>query len=780
MKTFYIPTSSLNFTNILSSESISPKAFYSARSFGYGRWISTPENPYENSIILYDRLCGFSRPASDYEDHPMAIEIALDEAVYSTFEKAGEHVYMCDHSIYINPFSSSIIFFTEKDKRIALSMSDASIETKLVQLYNKKIIVTNPPTETFPALNAGEKQGLNVSEIEVDKKINRMKGLLYGYYIGAILSASKEDVIKLNNAREIHNILAAILASFDHKATNQQRERLKSLYSTLHFPVPFFSKLSLLVPEKSLFEAIVSLIRDEYGYIRGEFDIDRTLTQLLSVPASLNAKNPVVENINNIIKQTEYDMSKRARLLSADDRQIIVREGMLTHLDLKELPDSDKRLCVAWVNEVLSKEKYNGKVSTFKDVLSDDVTIKAKEICGDEWKGSYPERTLNALRRHVRGDEFPHKWNNDIYSSMSAVIIRGDDWQKLLQYMQGKEMTDYRIAFAFYGTLNGFANLPRDFTDILFSQDRKYIAEVYKKFYSQLYGRNVISSKPAVVETITPLNEVVDISNFENEGKEVSQAQSRTIKHSQSSVVQESKTKNETKSPTKGKKTKSKRGNKDSADRKPLTLELSNNLFEGTYPSTGSFLADYDFLANNSEFSSLMSGIDKKWLEDLRWFIEAHNPSHKDYKKYYQDKQNDNESIIRQFIGLKDGKYKIVESFLLSTYINSNMFNWGEKEKYEVLPDKRCSYVINENGEPMATYYHPNSGLFCSTPLSQADRPFFLNIRRPIIIDVENVDPVVIPHDLPAECDGIIFKNFGKNKITAFYVSDPNTQSMSF
>lgn len=40
MKRFYIPTSSLNFNNILSSESISPKAFYTARSFGYGRWVS--------------------------------------------------------------------------------------------------------------------------------------------------------------------------------------------------------------------------------------------------------------------------------------------------------------------------------------------------------------------------------------------------------------------------------------------------------------------------------------------------------------------------------------------------------------------------------------------------------------------------------------------------------------------------------------------------------------------------------------------------------------------
>ena len=80
----------------------------------------------------------------------------------------------------------------------------------------------------------------------------------------------------------------------------------------------------------------------------------------------------------------------------------------------------------------------------------------------------------------------------------------------------------------------------------------------------------------------------------------------------------------------------------------------------------------------------------------------------------------------------------------------------------------------------MPTYYRPNSGLFCSTPLSEDDTIFFLNICLPIVMDIEDVAPVKIPSDLPDECDGIIFKNFGKYKITAFYVIDKNTQSMSF
>lgn len=491
MKKFYIPTTSLNFNNILSSESISPKAFYQERSFGYGRWINIPENPYDNSIVLYDELCTFSRPISDIEDHPLLIEILIDEVVEATLVKIDEHIFLSDHTIYIDPFSTKLYFFSDRDKTIALSLSDSSTETKFVRLYQKKIKVIAPTGSSYPTMESStEKQALNTEEIDKDKRINRMRGLLYGYYIGALLSAEIGDVRKLNTAREIRDILAAILASYDHQATAQQRERLKSLYATIQPEVPFFSKLGVLIHDKGLFEAVVSLVRGEYGYIRGEIDVDSIISKLLAFRANSDEKNPVIEEVNSLIRQTEKEIQIKARPVSVVDDQIVVVGGVLTNINILNAPD--KILYKAWINDVLSKDEYSGKTSTFKDALSDDVTRKAKEICDGEWKGSYPEVTLNALRRHVRGDVFPHSWGNDIFSSISALIIRGDEWQKLLQFMQSKEMTDYRAAFSMYGTINGLANLPRDFTDVLFNRDSKYIAEVYKEFYGQLFCRDVV------------------------------------------------------------------------------------------------------------------------------------------------------------------------------------------------------------------------------------------------------------------------------------------------
>lgn len=78
MKRLYIPTSTFNFNNILSSESVSPKAFYGQRGFGYSRWMTIPENGIENVTLLYEKPFVFSRPKSDVEDHPMLIELQTD------------------------------------------------------------------------------------------------------------------------------------------------------------------------------------------------------------------------------------------------------------------------------------------------------------------------------------------------------------------------------------------------------------------------------------------------------------------------------------------------------------------------------------------------------------------------------------------------------------------------------------------------------------------------------------------------------------------------------
>ena len=144
---------------------------------------------------------------------------------------------------------------------------------------------------------------------------------------------------------------------------------------------------------------------------------------------------------------------------------------------------------ICWTNDVFCSKSFNGKVNSIKERLSDEITKSAKNVIGVEWDNSPVRTYLNQLRRHVRGEEFNQLWDNGLLSSISAILIKGDEWEQLLNFMQSKGMYDYRIAFAFYGVLNGFANLTRDFTDLLLNKESNYVSKVYRVMYGQLFDK---------------------------------------------------------------------------------------------------------------------------------------------------------------------------------------------------------------------------------------------------------------------------------------------------
>lgn len=498
MKKLYIPTSSLNFNNILSSESISPKAFYERRGFGYSRFATIPENPFNNAIVLYDNLCFFERPKSEIEDHPLLIEILLDE----TKLKQSEGCWYFDHTIYFAPTTTRFLFYTETDKTITLSMSESSLETKLLRLYSRQIQTIQKPIEVYKPIPLGEPCQLNEREIEKDVRINKMKGTLYGYYIGSLLSSDSESVKHLNVLKEIHNIFAAILSSFEKRPTAYQNERLDALFDYLNEQSADFKSLyeiiSSSLDNKSKTKRVWSWIFGKRGDLKNE-DKSVWLSYLQYATENDNKENQAIIWIKSNIGETKRQMYTRRHLLSPDEGEIVMMDNNLASLKNSNIANEvENRLCVSWFNETLSDKSTNGKISTYKEELAKNLTLKAKEVYQDSWENSLTRAYLNDLRRHIAGSEFNYEWNNGLLSSIAAVIIAGDDWEKLLAFMQSKEMTDYKLAFAFYGTLNGFANLTRDFTDLLYSQEKNYVWEVYKEFYGQLFGVTLQDIQEAV------------------------------------------------------------------------------------------------------------------------------------------------------------------------------------------------------------------------------------------------------------------------------------------
>lgn len=484
----YIPTTSLNFNNILSTESISPKGFYASRGFGYSRWFSIPENDFDEVILLYEHPAVHVRPKSDLEDHPLLIEIETDE----DFPVAKEGIRYSKLSIYLNPWNTKFIFQNEKDRTVAYSLSDSSLETKMLRLYNNKIIVASIQG-SFPTM-----EGISIdftiedSCIEKDRQINKIKGLLYGYYIGACLSSSKDDIDQINILKEIQNIFAAVVSSVERTPSNVQKERLEYLFTSYAKKEPLYQELLAEIGNVDKINHVLEILQ-KYG-IKVMLDWKKIVNEL-----QYNSEEPnyAISWVKSEISNLRKKMASRNILLSPEAEEIIASNGYISKI-LSIVNNEENQLYISWVNKVLIN--FNGKVSSNRAELADAITKSAIDTLGDKWDNSSIRTFLNQLRRHVRGEEFTQSWDNGVLSSIAAVISKGDDWETLLSFMQTKGMTDYRIAFSFYGILNGFANLTRDFTDILLNQKSAYVAEIYCEFYGQLHGITIDINKTSNIE----------------------------------------------------------------------------------------------------------------------------------------------------------------------------------------------------------------------------------------------------------------------------------------
>ena len=306
-KKLYIPTTTRNFQNILSSESISPKSFYKERKFGDNRWYSIPENNMENVILLYDTLCYFNRPKEDYEDHPMLIEVTIKEDNIKTLTQG---VYYCDRTIYLTPYNSQFIFFCETDKAITLSISKSNIETKLLDLYQSRFIIKSITEKYNNNFNLKDISNLNTFEIEKDISINKMKGLLYGYYIGAILSTSKEAIEKLNFLRYTFNELAGInnklgLYQCEYRIdTNNIQDEIQKQEDKIekeYLPLPT-KKKEIVVNDKNIIALNTELVPDKLNQKLFKCWINDLLSS-----KKYNGK------INSFRKELSDDITKKAR-----------------------------------------------------------------------------------------------------------------------------------------------------------------------------------------------------------------------------------------------------------------------------------------------------------------------------------------------------------------------------------------------------------------------------------------------------------------------------------
>ena len=185
---YYIPTSTLNVSNILSSGSISPYSYYGKRQFGIKTFEPIKEcEKFKDQIILFRKYPLFSI-ISDKESYPMCIEIEIpDNMVVQS--NIPDICYVCE-TIYLSPQNVFFIFNSEEYLNKSLFWIEISDEAKFFDQYKDKFVLSDDKKDTFDLTTSTlndliiEKTPDIEKEVLKDRKIDKIRGALCGMFVG--------------------------------------------------------------------------------------------------------------------------------------------------------------------------------------------------------------------------------------------------------------------------------------------------------------------------------------------------------------------------------------------------------------------------------------------------------------------------------------------------------------------------------------------------------------------------------------------------------------------
>ena len=492
----YLPTSSLNFNNIMSSESISPFSFYSHRKFGYERFYKVEANDLNNTILLYDKYPIFAVDNTKLENYPIVFEI--DTQIVKNDIQEFQGIFISQQTIYLNPFGTKIIFRNATERQIVINKAFPMIEAKMIPLYQGQFDILSGEIETFKwyPIIVDDLLDYDNNAVSHDIAINKLKGLLYGYLLGANNSTSPKVVSLKQKVKTLRNVLSAVLASPDGRSTHFQDQQLNDLYNGINqdlyelSDVP--SHINKVIAQKiEHYNAptFVEILKGE-GLYKEWFQKQVSLSNLrfynimpfcLSYPTTDRAAelDNYINSIDTAIRN--YDVKEK---LDVSKMPVIQNRHILEISDQKEFLSM---LFCEYMDEV-----WNG--AEFLSSRYDFARVGGKlfrEKTGENWEKSPARTYINSLLKNLNEyTEFDiNSTDSIILKSFAAFCQKGEsDIDILRDYLISNGIGDFRIAFALWGLIFGFAEMPKTLTNDLFeNQDEKYISDCYKYIYKQLH-----------------------------------------------------------------------------------------------------------------------------------------------------------------------------------------------------------------------------------------------------------------------------------------------------
>ena len=520
----------------MSSESISPLGFYARRGFGNKRFYPVFANDKEQVILLYSKYPRFKVEENDLENYPMVIEIESEDYKEGFFEKAKEHdgvdTYLCYHTINLNPFHCRIYFNSYQERQGVLVKAEQSLENKFYKLYDANINVKPEEKKTFLGVakdlfTQSEKDDflwnssyanckIKDESIDVgrDVLLDKIKGFIYCYLIGANSSVSNEIGRLKALSRKLRNTLSAVVNSPDKRPTQAQDDAIlngirefNEIYSSMDEDTIWnknLLELKLSDNPQGLSAKDAKNLLQHWGvydtfcnklHLRRVYDAN-DLWSCLEY-ASPEAFTRVTDSMNRAVRKLEAKENAQ-REKYAIESLLNVDDDLSLHILDTSYQSSFYRelICSQFKAEYKSVMEKNGVEEPLAQAYNGGMILK--NMLGDKWDSNPASAYVGALLNHFQENSAFDLFaiENDVLSSFAAFCQKGDNIDRLVEYLVQVGFCNYKLAYGIYGATRGFTSLPKTFTSVLINGNKDY----YQSFASNVWRMlNGIEIKDAVL-----------------------------------------------------------------------------------------------------------------------------------------------------------------------------------------------------------------------------------------------------------------------------------------
>lgn len=470
----YILTSTLNFVSIMASESCSPYACYARRRFGSSYFYKAGSFAKDNSIIAFDRYPKFSMPKTEEEQYPLVIEIETDKIAKFEHSKVGSinnvNIYQTCQTIYLNPVGCKILFESDAVRNLIVNRTKTrSLEAKMLFYIESGCLCTSKALsfaygkeyiDSYPDMDFDEENLLR------DEQINKCKGFLLAYLIGTNTSPA-EGVSSLQQIlKELTNLIHSRIVNGDFRYHADRIDELQNKFVEIAHNYDNVYK-GLVESANRMNGSSVEMLQRELKKL-GLWE--HVANRMFTLPNRLSEIRSSEEftSVENSMKNFIASISLENKMLI--DEIPSIYEYKPTAIPLRASNQNQEiEIYTEWIKILLEPEHnlkdYFGNRLQYLKILG----LKAKCIIGDERFNESPEREYyNGLVRNIqKAEDFKvDSFGSYVWQSFALFFMSTNpDVENLYSLMVDFAVEDYRCAVAMWGTLCGYADMPKTFFD---------------------------------------------------------------------------------------------------------------------------------------------------------------------------------------------------------------------------------------------------------------------------------------------------------------------------